>query len=89
MEYPGDMKMEITCTIESEDEDRNGTSCSNTSKGMLPIENSILVTNDIEVGDIHKYVLTLTYVDSGIDQSADMNKTIKGKIDIIDPKSFA
>ena len=87
MEYPGDMEMEITCTIESEDEDRNGTSCSNTSRGMLPIENSILVTNDIEVGDTHKYVLTLTYVDSGIDQSKDMNKTIKGKIDIIDPKS--
>ena len=86
MEYPEDMKMSITCTIESDDEDRNGQACGNID-GTLPTENSILLTNSIEVDDIHKYVLTLTYVDSGIDQSADMNKTIKGKIDIIDPKS--
>jgi len=86
MEYPEDMKMEITCTIESDDEIRNGRKCGS-KDGTLPTENSILLTNSIEVDDIHKYVLTLTYIDSGIDQSKDMNKTIKGKIDIIDPKS--
>ena len=86
MEYPNDMKMTITCVIESDDEDRNGQACGNIDS-TLPTENSILLTNSIEVDDIHKYVLTLTYIDSGIDQSKDMNKTIKGKIDIIDPKS--
>jgi len=86
MEYPSDMKMTITCVIESDNEDRNGQACGNIDS-TLPTENSILLTNSIEVDDIHKYVLNLTYVDSGIDQSADMNKTIKGKIDIIDPKS--
>ena len=86
MEYPSDMKMEITCVIESDNETRNGKACGNIDS-TLPTENSILLTNSIEVDDIHKYVLTLIYVDSGIDQSLDMNKTIKGKIDIIDPKS--
>ena len=88
MEYPDDIKMEITCVIESDDETRNGKNCTNQiTDGTLPTENSILLTNSIEVDDVHNYVLTLTYVESGTDQSADMNKTIKGKIDIIDPKS--
>jgi len=86
MVYPEDMEMTITCTIESDDETRDGTACGNVD-GTLPTENSIIYTNSIEVDDIHNYVLTLTYVDSGIDQSADMNKSIQGKIDIIDPKS--
>ena len=86
LEYPTDMQMEITCIIESDEASRNGKSCGVT-EGMLPTENSILLNNSIEIDDTHKYVLTLTYVDSGLDQSADMNKTIKGKIDIIDPKS--
>jgi len=86
LEYPTDMEMTITCTIESDDETRDGTACGNVD-GTLPTENSIIYTNSIEVDDIHNYVLTLTYEETGTDQSLDMNKTIKGKIDIIDPKS--
>lgn len=81
LEYPEDMEMTLVCIKQSDN-----SSCG-IVEGALPTHNDIITTNSIEVGETHKYVLTLTYVDSGIDQSKDMNKTIRGKIDIIDPKS--
>ena len=50
----------------------------------MPSTNAVLLTNDIGVGVVQVYEMTLTYEDAEYDQSLDMNKTLEGKINIID-----
>lgn len=42
----------------------------------------IVVTNSIDEGLVHEYVLSLKYLNPNVDQSSDMYKTIEGKINI-------
>ena len=62
--------------------------CNGVTEGVLPTRTdlSLIITNKIEVGITHVYKLKITYKETGIDQSIDMNKKIEGKIDIIDLK---
>ena len=79
----------LTCVVE----DKSGTvltdkSCNGINNGVFPMDGGIVVGNNIDEGDVHKYVLTLYYKDSGSDQSDDMNKTLNGKVNIKDIKSI-
>ncbi len=81
LSHPDDFKLIITCTSDVE-----GKTC-NALDDTLPTTNDILVTNKIAVGETQSYELSLEYEETGTDQSADMNKTLEGKINIIDTKS--
>lgn len=48
----------------------------------------IAVTNSIEVGATHSYVLTVKYLEPNVDQSIDMGKTIQGRVTIADMRSL-
>ena len=63
-------------------------SCSGVEETEFPNLNSYIVTNSIDVDIVHVYIMTVTYKETGIDQSIDMNKTLEAKIDIFDPKSL-
>ena len=65
----------------------NGT-CSGVDETEFPTLNSYIVTNNIDVNIVHAYTMTVTYKETGIDQSIDMNKELSTKIDIFDPKSL-
>ena len=63
-------------------------SCSGVEETEFPNLNSYIVTNSIDVDFVHVYIMTVTYKETGIDQSIDMNKELSAKIDIFDPKSL-
>ncbi len=50
----------------------------------FPIEGGILVGNRLAVGETQTYSFTLTYNETGENQSNDMNKKLEAKINIID-----
>ena len=79
----------LTCTVK----DKNGNtlsdkSCDGVENETFPMDGGIVLGNNIEKDDVHNYVLTLYYLDNGLDQSADMNKTLNGKVNIKDIKSI-
>lgn len=87
-EYPETFELILTCKeyITSEYNTlSNPTPLGDCSgyNGSLPTTNDILLTNEIEDNITHEYELTLTYLEGGFDQSADMNKTFEAKVDII------
>ena len=65
----------------------NGT-CSGVDETEFPTLNSYIVTNNIDVNIVHAYTMTVTYKETGTDQSIDMNKELSAKIDIFDPESL-
>ena len=69
----------LTCT-----EGCNGVDTETT----FPITGGILVGNSIEVGKTHTYELIVTYKETGLDQSNDMNKSLEAKVNIADPNGF-
>ena len=74
-----DFKYTLTCIK------KDGTKCNSVEKEiMLPLKKQILVGNSIDVDDVQTYTLTLWYIDTGIDQSKDMNKRVEAKINITD-----
>ncbi len=50
----------------------------------FPIEGGILIGNRLDVGETQRYSFTLTYKETGENQSNDMNKKLEAKINIID-----
>lgn len=59
--------------------------CNGLTDTEYPTMNSLLVTNSIPINIRHDYTLIIDYANEPeIDQSNDMNKTIKGKIQIYD-----
>ena len=80
LEFYGDLTYELTCASD-------GEACQGVS-GTFPIEDKVLITNSIKVGVTHSYELTLTYNETGKDQSNDMNKKIEGNIIIQDEDKF-
>ena len=65
----------------------NGKECNSVSSTSFPINNDLLVSNNIEPEEIQTYDLTLYYADNELDQSNDMNKEFSGKIQIYDLKN--
>lgn len=76
----GDLTYELTCASD-------GEQCQGIS-GTFPIEEKVLISNSIKVGVTHSYTLTVTYNETGTDQSIDMNKTIEGNIIIRDETEY-
>ena len=79
----------LTCTVK----DKSGNtlsdkSCDGVENGSFPMDGGIVLGNSIDKDDVHSYVLTLYYLDNGLDQSADMNKALNGKVNIKDIKSI-
>ena len=64
-----------------------GTECNSISSTSFPTTNDLLVSNEIEPGEVQTYDLTVYYGDNGLDQSNDMNKEFSGKIQIYDLKN--
>lgn len=74
--------------------------CSGTKKTCLGISSTFpkpteknqeftLITNSIKVGEIQTYSLTLTYKETNLNQSKDMNKAIEAKVNIKDDTEYA
>ena len=55
---------------------------------IYPTENTKLVSNSIDVGEVHTYTLIIVYEETYEDQSDDMGKTLQGKIQIYDSNSI-
>ena len=72
-----DFRYTLTCTK------KDGTSCDGVNtQTIFPLSGGILVGNSIKEGDVHTYVLTMWYIETGIDQSKDMGKTLQAKVNI-------
>ena len=75
---PEDFKLEITC------KNQDGEPCPTPEfNGILPTQSDIILINSIDVDEVHTYTATLTYVEANTNQSADMNKRIEGRFNII------
>ena len=72
-----DFRYTLTCTK------KDGTACVGvSSQSVFPINGGIIVSNNIDVGDVQTYVLKLWYIDTGKNQTNDMNKRLEAKINI-------
>ena len=72
-----DFRYILTCTK------KDGTSCDGvTTQSVFPIDGGILVGNNIAEGDVHTYTFKMWYIDTGIDQSNDMGKTLQARLNI-------
>ena len=72
-----DFRYTLTCTKS------DGTSCDGVStQSVFPINGGVLVGNSIKEGDVHTYTFKMWYIDTGIDQSNDMGKTIQARLNI-------
>ena len=81
--YTDDVNLKITCTSKLKD---GSTGTCRGYDGKYPKTNTLLISNSIEIGEIHSYELVVEYVERYEDQSDDMDKTLQGKIQIYDPK---
>ena len=52
--------------------------------GVFPREKSVILTPSISVGETQNYTLKVTYNETNTDQSEDINKTLKAKVNIED-----
>ena len=78
-----DFRYTLTCTK------KDGTSCDGVStQSVFPINGGVLVGNSIKEGDVHTYTFKMWYIDTGIDQSNDMGKTIQARLNITDIASM-
>lgn len=84
-ERPQDLRINITCKAYDTINKKYIEDCTGLTNSIYPTLNNKLVSNSIEVGIRHEYKLTINYINElEIDQSNDMNKSIKGKIQIYD-----
>jgi len=51
---------------------------------MFPIDGGVMVSNNILSTEVHVYELKFWYIDTGENQSKDMNKTYNAKVNIVD-----
>ncbi len=76
LKYYNDLTYELECKSDI------GT-CGG-SDDTFPIYDNSIITNSIKVGETHTYTLTLTYHETNLDQSDDMDKNIEAKVNIRD-----
>lgn len=79
-----DLTYSLSCVSVDKDTLEIKGTCSGTSKTIFPRTEEIMITNDIDVGIMHKYELKIYYNETNSDQSIDMNKTMTAKINIYD-----
>lgn len=73
----------LICTsLNTETNTESGT-CEGSS-GTIPVDEAIIVSNDIGVGITHNYELTVSYAITSEDQSDDMGKILSARINIGD-----
>ncbi len=78
-----DFRYTLTCTKS------DGTNCDGVgTQSVFPINGGVLVGNSIKEGDVHTYTFKLWYIDTGIDQSNDMGKTIQARLNITNLSSM-
>ena len=75
-----DFRYTLTCT-----EGCNGVG----TQSVFPINGGVLVGNSIDVGIVQTYELKLWYIDTGIDQTNDMNKRLEARINITDATALS
>ena len=80
LEFYGDLTYELTCASD-------GEPCQGSSSSF-PTKDKVLITNSIKVGVTHSYTLIVTYKETGLDQSNDMNKKIEGNVIIRDETEY-
>lgn len=76
LKYYNDLTYELECISDME-------TC-NGAKDVFPIYDNPIVKNSIKVGETQTYTITLTYHETNLDQSDDMNKNIEAKVNIRD-----
>ena len=76
--YYEDLTYTLTCTS-----DKNNA-CKGVENGIFPKYDQILITNSIEKDETQTFELIVTYNETNLDQSMDMNKAIHAKVNIID-----
>jgi len=59
-----------------------------TEQKMFPIDGGVIVSNNILSTEVHVYELKFWYIDTGLDQSIDMNKTYNAKVNIVDIRAY-
>ena len=83
LKYSDDLVYTLKCTS------NNAKSpCTSETTGIYPKNNQVLVHNSIAVKTTHTYELTITYKETGVDQSDDMGKNIEGKVQIYDARNI-
>ncbi len=83
LKYSDDLVYTLKCTS------NNAKSpCTSETTGIYPKSNQVLVHNSIAVKTTHTYELTITYKETGVDQSDDMGKNIEGKVQIYDARNI-
>ena len=79
----------LTCEVKDKSGNTlNDKSCDGVENETFPMDGGIVIRNSIDKNDVHNYILTLYYLDNGLDQSKDMNKALNGKVNIKDIKSI-
>ena len=78
-----DLTYKLTCSSVDKDTLVKTGTCKGSS-GAFPRDEEVIVTNDIGAGIMHKYYLTVTFNETYLDQSIDMNKTLKARVNIYD-----
>lgn len=81
-----DVLLTITCKVyDTVNKVYLETTCNGLTDSTYPTINGLLITNSIDINRRHDYTLKVNYKNEvEIDQSNDMDKTIKGKIQIYD-----
>lgn len=74
-----DIKLTLTC------ESSKNNTCNGTNM-LYPTSDTLLVLNDIDVGEIQKYYLKVDFIETNDDQSDNMDKIVEGNIIIRDLK---
>mgnify|MGYP004477074123 CR=1 FL=1 len=78
-----DFRYTLTCSKS------DGTNCDGVNtQSIFPINGGVLVGNSIKEGDVHTYTFKMWYIDTGIDQSNDMGKSLQARINITNIESM-
>lgn len=83
LKYSDDLVYTLKCTSNNDK-----SPCTSETTGVYPKSNQVLVYNSIAVKTTHTYELTITYKETGVDQSDDMGKNIEGKVQIYDARNI-
>ena len=78
-----DLTYKLTCSSVDKDTLVKTGTCKGSS-GAFPRDEEVIVITDIDAGIMHKYYLTVTFNETYLDQSIDMNKTLKAIVNIYD-----